>query len=243
MLREYFSAFLELVFPGYCVVCQKQCQSFVCQNCASKLPWIKKHCLYCGWPTPLTMASCRDCRHRKLFFDQARSIFIYENEVKKLIHNFKYNDQKWLAPYLAFYLASLLKEETNSSLLLQKRNGFSAPFTAVTWVPMTNLKRLARGYNQSQLLAMHLAKIINCLALGLLVKKQNTLDQNQLKFKERAENLKGAFTLAPTVTHLPQAVILVDDVYTTGATVAECSYVLKRAGVKKIQVLTVARTV
>lgn len=230
-LKSYFSSFLELVFPSYCVVCHRITSSFVCPQCAPKLPWIKEHCLYCGLPTPFSLPSCRDCRNKKTFFDKARSVFSYEAEVKDLIHNLKYNDQKWLAAPLAYYLAKLCQEFKPH------------PEEVITWVPMANFKKLVRGYNQAQLLAVNLAKIRESLAVGLLSKPQSTAEQNSLNLKEREKNLKGAFKLAPKVTKLPHQVILVDDVYTTGATVSECSLVLKKAGVEKVFIVTVARTV
>lgn len=225
------TAVLELIFPGYCVVCQKATSSFVCHTCSAKLPWIKNHCLYCGYPAPLNLLNCKACRQRQLLFAKARSVFIYEKEIKTLIHNFKYNDQKWLAAHLAFHLAQLY----------QRTDPWQAE--AVTWVPMTWLKKLARGYNQSELLAFNLAKLIQKPALKLLDKQLNTLEQSRLKGKQREENLRGAFTVNRKVKYLPNYVLLVDDVFTTGTTVAECCHVLKEAGVKRVEVLTVARTV
>jgi ComF family protein len=179
----------------------------------------------------MSLPSCQDCRNKKLFFDQAKSVFSYEAEVKDLIQNLKYNDQKWLALPLASYLAKLCQEFKPH------------PKEVITWVPMTNLKKLARGYNQAELLARNLAKVRKQQAVGLLVKPQSTAEQNSLNLKEREKNLKGAFKLAPKVTKPPAQVILVDDVYTTGATVSECSLVLKKAGVEKVYVVTVARAV
>lgn len=230
-LNSYFTSFLELVFPSHCVVCHRLTSSFVCPECLPKLPWIKEHCLYCGLPTPISLPNCRDCRHKKTFFDQAKSVFSYEAEVKDVIYNFKYYDQKWLAAPLAFYLAGLCQKFPFH------------PEEVITWVPMTNLKKLSRGYNQAQLLAVNLAKVRKSSAIGLLIKPQSTAEQNSLSLKERKKNLKGAFKLAPKVTKLPSQVILVDDVYTTGATASECSAVLKKAGVEKVFVVTVARTV
>jgi ComF family protein len=113
---------------------------------------------------------------------------------------------------------------------------------AVIPVPLHPAKEKSRGFNQARLLAGRLARHKNIRLLeGRLVKVRATAAQTSLEARERAINLKGAFQIKKSVGLEGKVVLLVDDVYTTGSTIRECSRALKKAGVKEVRAVTIAR--
>jgi len=230
-MRAYATALIELVYPPRCPSCLRlTLGGDFCSRCARLLPTIGPHiCRYCGKPAATAIDDCRECRGRPLHFDAARAAWIYESLARDVIHAYKFANQKSLAPALARYLAPLI-EETDSELL-------------ITWVPLTRRKTWRRGYNQAKLLAINLANNTGLPATALLRRTRTTEDQNQLNGQARRTNVKGAFGPIDPARTAGAGIILVDDVYTTGSTAAECSKVLKSAGAASVRVVTLARTV
>ena len=113
----------------------------------------------------------------------------------------------------------------------------------VTFVPMTAKEIKERGYNQSELLAEEVAKRLNLPITSTVLKIKETDKQKRLTAKERRENLKGVFAVADKTAIKGKRILLVDDVITTGATVNECSAVLKKAGATKVSSLTACITI
>jgi len=111
---------------------------------------------------------------------------------------------------------------------------------ALTFVPMTRDGLCKRGFNQAELLARELGRLAGLPVIAALRKTRRTEDQTKLKLSERKENVRGAF--APCQPASAERIMLVDDVYTTGATAEECSAALRAAGYKEVYVLTVARS-
>lgn len=113
-------------------------------------------------------------------------------------------------------------------------------FDAVTWVPVSRARERKRGYDQSELLAREVAKIIDVKPRRLIIKSKNTKPNSMLKSEEaRRENVAGAFRLAP-FAKIGDKILLVDDIITTGSTATACAEVLTLGGAKEIVVLTVA---
>ena len=112
------------------------------------------------------------------------------------------------------------------------------PIDIITYVPMTRTDRRARGFNQAQLLAHGLGKRLGVPVRRLLTKVRQTPAQAKLSARERRKNLRNAFSV---VRSGEGAVLIIDDIYTTGATVEECAQVLKEGGYGPVYVLTVAR--
>jgi ComF family protein len=111
-------------------------------------------------------------------------------------------------------------------------------FDAVTFVPMTQRNRRERGFNQAEILARILAKRLDVPLIRLLDKTRDTLLQGRLSAEDRKHNLRDAFRSLPCDL---ESVLLVDDIYTTGATVEECARTLKRGGAQSVVAMTVAR--
>jgi competence protein ComFC len=224
-VRTYFSAVLDLVYPPRCAACNQLTLEALCPACACDLRAITGPvCGYCGHPTLISKDICPACAAGNLYFSSARSVWMFEGPVRELIYELKYRNNKNLAGKLTKFLLPLVDKPN-----------------IITWVPLARSKKWARGYNQSQLLALDLARKTGIPAANLLKRTRLTIDQNQLKPDERRRNVRNAFQMRGDSRIEPKSVLLIDDVYTTGATVAECARVLRQSGVDEIRVATLAR--
>ena len=162
-------------------------------------------------------------------FNTARSVFQYHGSVRDLIHRIKYKDDG----YALRALSSLAREHV---LLDYVKPDMVIP------VPL-HLKRLRqRGFNQSLRLARTIFPYIP-LGMDILTRTLNTKPQTELSMKERLRNVRNAFETASPLPEGVETILLLDDVYTTGATVRACAKALERAGAKEVHVFTVARTI
>lgn len=222
----YYDALLNLIYPSRCAGCFKLTDDLLCQKCAALLPKLDNNvCQYCGKPVITTVENCRECRTKRLYFDSARAVWAFDGLARDIIHDYKYKNQKHLAGKLAKRLVPLVK---NTDL--------------ITWVPLSRKKQWARGYNQAQLLAKRLSRLTGEPSAALLTRNRYTDDQNQLDILGRKKNVRDAFGIRQTHRVAGAKITLIDDVYTSGSTVAECSRVLKKNGAISVDILTLART-
>lgn len=226
------TAFINLIFPPKCSICKVSSEELICPKCLESLPLIEGNiCRFCGKPTLYTVNQCRDCRGKRFYFVQARAVWRYNGFGKDLIHAFKYENERRLAPILAEMAFAKITRE----IFVDR----------ITWVPLHSSRKAERGYNQSELLAREIGRLSGFIAVPVLKRKRRTEDQNKLPLDKRKDNVKGAFALmADADADVDNnKILLVDDVYTTGSTVNECSRILKRGGAARVEVLTLARTV
>ena len=227
-MYDFSNTLLEIIYPHHCPGCDKRAKGLFCRRCSRLLPEIDEDsCRYCGKPTMDATDRCRDCRGRRLYFDSARAVWAFEGPARLAIHAFKYGNQKTLAVDLAALMAPLVSSETD----------------VISWVPLTRKKTWNRGYNQAKLLARAISRETGSPARGLLARTRPTVDQNLLDFSGRKQNVRDAFSLKSPNSIAGLRIVLIDDVFTTGATVAECSRMLKAGGARSVHVVTVARTV
>ena len=226
--------FLDLAFPKFCFGCQKE-GSYLCEDCLSLLEISEYNYCLCKKPLRLPQTGkCSLCRQKKL--DGLYFAASYQNKIlKKLIQSFKYE------PY-----AKELSEPL-TSLIIAHFELTNRPFSNEDeWmlipVPLSKNKEKRRGFNQAEEIAKELSEKLKLpLVSDALVKTKETLPQVDLEEKERMENIKGAFALAPKAKIKNKKIMLADDVYTTGATMEECARVLKNSGAKEIWGTVVAR--
>lgn len=201
----------------------------LCAECISKMPFTGEHiCLNCGVPITDEADYCLRCENQKTDFVLNRSPLVYDGEAKSLIHAMKFGGKR----YIAETLGAMMSDE------FLKRN--MAADIAV-FVPMTESEERKRGFNQSELLARDVAKRLNLPLLPALVKVKETPAQKELSGKERAENLEGAFVCIYGQVK-GRKLLLIDDVFTTGATANACTHALLKAGAREVRVLTAAVT-
>jgi ComF family protein len=183
------------------------------------------------------------CRRLKRPFDRSIAYGIYESGLRELIHLLKYNGVRPAATVLGRMLAEAL---VRLEPALEQLTFEQAPVLVIP-VPLYKAKKRRRGFNQAELIAraalkVHPASARLQLAADVLLRTRDTASQIGLSNHQRRANLRGAFAVQHRGELTGREVILVDDVYTTGATATECAQVLRRAGASKVWVVTVART-
>lgn len=227
MKRSLVKEISQVLFPDdvKCIVCGREIHPnkySLCDDCGFTLN--RNFCLRCGRHKVGIGDYCGECKDLLLHFDECRSAVDYEGEAKNVIMRLKYSGSA--------YLSSAVSEHMLDVLFATDWD-----FDRITFVPMHKDKRKKRGYNQAELLALEISERINVECSDLLEKTKVTKNQAALSGAERLENLKGAFSAKGEV---PKHVLLIDDVFTTGATTSECAKVLKKAGAEVVYVLTFA---
>jgi len=230
----------ELIFfPSVCELCscllELPDERIVCHSCLKGLePRRTSFCLVCGkfFNDSGEPHFCRQCVMQKPAFSVHRSCGQYLGRLKDIIILYKYRGYRVLGKALAaFALQAAGREE----VLWWGLEG-------IIPVPLFPKKEKQRGFNQAFVIAKELAKRKNIeLIKNQLIKVKNTAAQTSLKAAERHKNLKGAFEIIQNHTIKGKTVLLVDDVYTTGSTLQECSEALIKAGVLEVRALTVAQ--
>jgi len=170
---------------------------------------------------------CAACRTGLRGFDRAASFGFYDGPLRSLIHLYKYSGMKPLAGPLARLLERVLPVDER--------------FDAIVAVPLHWRKKWRRGFNQSELLARHVANKRGAPVLRALRRVRPTEVQAGLTVAGRRKNVAGAFRVAPGARLEAKRILLIDDVMTTGATASACASALKRAGAKSVSLVTLAR--
>jgi ComF family protein len=174
------------------------------------------------------LIACFDCRARRQPLDWIDSWGIYERGIENLLHALKFGNQHFLAAPLALRMSAVVAARSDLELDL------------VIAVPMHRRKLRKRGYNQAELLAREVsANLALPLGKNLLVKSRDTDAQAHLPRQERRRNLRAAFEASSSVSG--KAVLLVDDVCTTGETLRACARALRRRKASRVCAVTFAR--
>ena len=234
-----FTAF----FPSDCRLCSTPLTNIsrlpVCPNCLLAIaPLEASTCEICGERVLDVSVSqnqvCPACQELRPHFDKAAAYGAYDAEVRDLIHLLKYEQVEPAAGVLGRMLAQAIH-----------KLGPIADSILVVPVPLYRSKRRQRGFNQAELIARVALKdkTFRCeLRADVLERMRPTVSQIGLTRAQRIENVRGAFRVSHLNRVAGRAILLVDDVLTTGTTASECARVLRRAGAEKVLVATVART-
>jgi ComF family protein len=236
---EWFRAGLGLIYPEVCQLCEKErataAEGFVGRQCWTQVRFIRPpFCDRCGLPFEgdiTTNFICTNCHDLHLHFCSARSAVVAKTAVLEAIHRYKYSHALWFEAFLA----DLLVREAGPVLR-------AGQWDYILPVPLHPLKLREREFNQAERLAWHLSQATGIpLSNRLLCRVSPTMTQTKLTRDQRAANMKNAFAVR-TGTKLPgQRFVLVDDVFTTGATTNACAAALRGAGAGEVAVWTVAR--
>lgn len=231
---------LELFFPSFCLGCKKE-GVLLCQDCKSTLEISEYQYCLCSKnpfriPKENATGKCPKCQDKKISGLYFALPYQEKFLTKKLIYQFKYE------PYiknLAKPLAEILIEHLFLTQKLEPNIWENSIFIPV---PLEIGKLKYRGYNQAEELAKELSATIKIpLITNNLIKNKKTPPQMKLSAKERARNLENAFLVKNPKELIGKKIFLVDDVYTTGATMQECASALRGAGAKQVWGIAIAR--
>lgn len=231
--KRGIKAFDKALYPMDCTcdVCGEELVADtryrLCSDCIAKLPFANGHrCLCCGVPLADESDYCNRCQYERGAFVKNRSPLVYEGETRKIIYSLKFGKKKYLAQTLGALMADeFWKDNMEADIIV--------------YVPMTEAEEKKRGFNQSELLAEEVGRRLNIAVLPALVKIKETKAQKELGGKERAQNLEGAFACVFEQVN-NRKILLIDDIFTTGATANECAKVLLKAKAREVNVLTAA---
>jgi ComF family protein len=250
-MRNFFSRFirksLQILLPYQCGVCRSiLMERGVCGDCFSQLTFLGDGtCRSCGLPLPVqsfegdledgevTPLLCGGCIAQKPPFQVALSVFAYDDVSRPLITRFKHGGDLTLVPLFSRWLGA-------------KGSKVRSEVDVVVPVPLHWTRLVKRRFNQSALLAQAFARKEGLFYDPLVLKRtRRTPSQGHLRAAQRILNVKGAFTVPPAKKPLIEGVgvLLVDDVYTTGATLTACAQALLQSGAREVSVLTLARVV
>ena len=233
---------IDFILPPRCIVSGEMVDQ---QGMISSAAWADLNfisapqCNRCGLPFDFDTGEekegtiCGACLKEPPIFDKARAALVYDDASRNIILAYKHADQTQSVPSFITWL-----NQAGSEMLA--RADYLVP------VPLHRWRILRRRFNQSALMAQYLSEStkIPCL-LEAVHRKHATVTQGHLQVSERKKNVKNAFALNPKCVEQirNKHIILIDDVYTTGATITECTKVLLKGGAASVNILTLARVV
>lgn len=236
--HQIFNLFLDFIYPENisCILCDKPIKITntysLCKDCFKELHFIKDGCIKCGKPIiyhsleKQDIEGCSYCFNKSFYFDKSISCIEYNDISKQLILGLKYKNKT----YISKYISNIIKEK------LELEN---IKFDYITFVPLHRKRLRKRGFNQSEKIAKYLSKEINVPISDCIYRKENTKKLYSLTKKERELELKNTFRLNENIINIKNKdILLIDDIFTTGATSNEISKILKLNEVRKVYVMT-----
>jgi predicted amidophosphoribosyltransferase len=212
---------LDLLLPQRCVVCGRG-GTQLCDGCRDELQRIEPPlCARCGAPTAWPVERCRECAGRRLGFASARAAVGYDEAARRLVHAWKERGLRRLAVDAARLVAERVPPPE---------------VEALTFVPSDRARRLERGHNPAERLALELATAWELPCLPLLERTRGGRQRGSTAAERRT--VRGAFRAAGAP---PRTVAVIDDVYTTGATAAATATALRAAGARRVDAIAFAR--
>lgn len=225
IISEFCESILNFFFPTFCINCGKY-GSIICDSCKRCFsPYGKQRCFVCDKFSKggITHKKCKSSDSP----DQLIVVNKYGKLEKEVIHRLKYRNGK--------NFVQIITED-----VINKTKNHSFSNYVICPIPLHNKRLMIRGYNQVELIAKAMSEDLKLETRNLLIRVKNTKPQNKLKRKERIDNLKEAFSINNKGT-IPEKVLLLDDLTTSGSTFREATKVLKENGVKKVLCLAFAR--
>jgi len=231
------NAVIDFMYPPRCSLCGLHCgdEQGICAECLSQIHYVGRPlCIRCGKPFSHEFATdhfCGECLTRKRYFGRARAVGLYNGIFRKALHRFKYQWKNCLATPLGTLMAKRMEYFFND-----------VSYNYMVPVPLHPRRLRKRGFNQALVLARILSRTYHIpLDRGNLVRTRWTQSQVGLSERERKDNVRGAFAVLHSARIAKRTILLLDDIYTSGSTVDECSKVLINAGARKVDILTLAR--
>lgn len=227
--------FINYLYPKNikCIICEAELSHnthySICDKCMDSLPFIVgKVCVKCGDPIKSDGNYCLHCKNDMPLFKMCRSPFIYRDPIRHMVRNLKYDNKRYLA-------------ETLSNFVVSEFVKMGVDVDMVVPVPISEHRLKVRGYNQAELLCSAFVEKLHLdVRTDVLLKVKETSSQAYLTRQEREKNLEDVFKVSDKKLVKDKTILLVDDVFTTGTTLNECTKVLLHAGAKAVYCVTLA---
>lgn len=221
----------ELLYPHRCPFCERVTTEKVCPDCRGKLAVIQEpRCKKCGKPlNDERKEYCYDCERHPKAYEEGRSIWLHRKPVSDALYRFKYQNKRCYAEFFAEALWERYERE------IRRWNP-----DVIIPVPVHRKRYRKRGYNQAELIAHKLGRLADIPVDTHFVKRiVDTKPQKELGAMERMENLRQAFDVGEN-TEKYKTVLLLDDIYTTGATIQTITRKMHKKDVEKVYFLTIS---
>lgn len=225
----------EILVPekNLCYICNYRDEyigeSHICKSCSYDLERLEGLlCSKCSKPLDHDADLCDECLSRVKCFERAVAPLEYTGLAKTLVRDYKYGGESYLYKLFGHMMVERLEEEEMGG------------FDAIVPVPLHRSKMRNRGYNQSELIAKYISLKIGSPVLKLIIRTKKTVPQSSLKGEERWINVRDAFEYSEKPGRISR-ILLVDDIYTTGATLNACASILRENGTNEIWCATIAR--
>jgi len=234
-----WKALLSLIYKHECLSCRANLsiqEDHICARCFDALPLLPAHaCPRCAIPRELSLrrnAPCPHCYGKEFHYDTFYSLFELSPAAKAIFHHIKYYNKPWLlnvfSPFLSAQ-AETLQQQLSCDIMIP--------------IPLSWYRHMQRGFNQSTLISTMLRRIIHRPIKTHVLKRRIGMQQSALRRKERLTNQIGTFMIRDGHAIEGKHVLLIDDIYTTGATVNECARIVRMHAPASISVFTLARTI
>jgi len=218
---------LDWIYPPRCIACNIMMpvlhnapKQWLCSECIPLFEAIEEpFCQICGYPE----YPCSSCHGKSFNFDSHRAVYVYEETLREILIKVKFQSRRQAAQGLGELFANVAsKWEVKADYIIP--------------IPLHPSKKRARGFNQATVLARPLSKALNIpLSENMLKRIKNTTAQSLLSPHARSENLEGAFSYnCKKFKKPPKSVILIDDIFTSGATMDTCAQILKNNGISRV---------
>ena len=213
-MRGLLRRFLGIFFPPRCILCRKLLkdgEEDLCEGCMTGTPCFTRR------------------KSRPQFLDSFAAVWYYEDSVRSSLLQFKFHGRRAYAESYGRLLADRLREDSTGG------------YDLLVWIPVSRIRKLRRGYDQTELIARSLSRDLGLKRMRALKKIRHTRPQSGIKgFEDRKANVQGAYRVTMPETVAGKRILLVDDILTTGATMSEAARVLKAAGAKEVHGAAVA---
>ncbi len=241
-MRKLAAGAVSLLFPRVCPLCgqilKKSAKDadrppFICNSCRKQLSFPDQpRCMCCSKSIEEEEEEfCEDCRKRKRSFDRGWGMLLHDDAARKIIYDLKFNNRRDNADFLGHAMAEYFAEQLKNWEV-----------EALIPVPLHKKRKIQRGFNQAEWVAEKMAYWLKEKSVDLpvdtelLIRKVSTLPQRKLDRASRSKNMFNVF--AATMEKKYRTVVLIDDIYTSGATLDEAAQTLKKSGVERVYFLT-----